>query len=54
MQLEQSTTANITQKQNTAAKKDSITNIDWSMNSQRIVVCFKIQQIIAVWDVVTC
>jgi hypothetical protein len=52
MQLEQN--ANLQQQKQAHLKKDAISSIDWSLDSRKIVVCFKLSQVIVVWDIVTC
>ena len=37
-----------------ASTRGAIANIDWSLDSKRIVVCFKMSCMIVVWDTVTC
>ncbi len=55
MRLEQ-TAGGITQVSKAAnqAKKDTIASIDWSLDSRRVLVCFKQALSMVVWDVVTC
>ena len=41
------------ESKNSTLAKGAIANIDWSLDSSRIVVCFKQHNQIVVWDVVT-
>lgn len=54
MKLEQAAIASVQAQKGNQGKKDAIANIDWSLDSRRIVVCFKLMQMIVVWDVKTC